>query len=153
MAITSYDKYMPAAGGKGKLANYQDYSADTKAAAEDIPYGVAVQLGTDGETITRVKAGGKPYGVSLAQEINDWVLKADDQKYLRYDPVAAVRKGVIWVQVDEDVVIGDGVVVDPTTSNFRPADTATSGVIAFPSAAFKSSAQAGGLVQLEINLP
>ncbi|WP_438800605.1 structural cement protein Gp24, partial [Acinetobacter baumannii] len=50
MAITNYDKYMPEAGGRGKLANYQDYSADTKAAAEVIPFGAAVQLGADGET-------------------------------------------------------------------------------------------------------
>jgi sugar lactone lactonase YvrE len=153
MSITNYEKYMPEASAKGKLVNYQEYSAETKAAAEIIPFGSAVQLSADGQTITTVKASGAPYGVALATEIHDWVTNADDQKYLQYDAVAVVRKGVIWVEAGEDIITGDGVKVDPATGKFYPADTATTGVVTFPSAIFKSSATAGSLVQLEINLP
>ncbi|WP_406944493.1 hypothetical protein ACJA3J_15075 [Halobacillus sp. SY10] len=153
MAITEYNKYMPEAQGKGKLANYQDYSAETKAAAEDIPYGVAVQLGTDRETVS-VFAGGSPVGIALAQEPNDWQdPNANNQLYKAQMPVAIVRKGPIWVEVEEDVNIGDKAVADNSTGNFRPEGTATSNIVAFPTAVFKTAALAGELAQLEINLP
>ncbi|AKG05529.1 hypothetical protein AAV35_012720 [Salimicrobium jeotgali] len=152
MPITNYGKYLPEATGKGKLANFQDYSANTKAAAEVIPYGVAVQLGTDPETAVPF-AGGSFEGVALAQEVHDWVNQADDQKYKTQTPVAVVTKGVIWVEVIEDVVASDKPVVDNTTGNFRPDSTATTEVTALPSARFRSSAAAGDLAQLEINLP
>lgn len=153
MAITSYEKYMPEANGKGKLANYQDYSADTKAAGEVIPFGAPVQLGTDGETVVNVKAAGKPYGIALAQEIHDWVTGASDENYPKFDPVAVVRKGVIWVEAGEDVITGELANVNPTNGKFYASDTATTGTVSFPSATFKSKAVAGNLVQVEINLP
>ncbi|CAM4012352.1 hypothetical protein [Mesobacillus zeae] len=151
MAITDYGKYMPEAGGKGKLANYQDYQADTKAAAEAIPFGAALQLGTDKNTVTVVKTGGKPYGIALAQEIHEWVTKADDQKFLQYDPVPVVRKGTLWVEAGGDVISGDAAAVDPATNRFVA--TGFTGAIAFPSGTFKGNASAGQLVQVEINLP
>lgn len=153
MAITSYDKYMPEASGKGKLANYQDYSAETKAAAEVIPFGSAVQLSATGDAVTVMKASGKPYGIALASEIHDWVLETDDQKYLQYDAVPIVRKGVIWVEAGEDIICGESVKVNPATGKFHPADSITTDIIAFPSSVFKTNASAGALVQIEINLP
>ena len=152
MSITDYNKYLPEAESKGKLATFQDYSAATKAAAEEIPYGVAVQLGTDEQV--NICNGSTPVGVALAQKIRDWVdPNADDQKYKTNDPVAVVRKGVIWVKAVEDVTAGDSAKVDNVTGDFRPSDTATTESVAFPSSAFKTSAVAGELAQLEINLP
>lgn len=153
MPITNYDKYMPEASGKGKLANYQDYSADTKAADEVIPFGAPVQLGSNGETVTNVKAGGKPYGIALAQEVHDWVTGANDQNFPQYAPVPVVRKGVIWVEAGEDVITGELANVNPVNGKFYASDTATAGTVVFPSATFKSSASANQLVQVEINLP
>lgn len=152
MPITSYEKYMSEAKAKGKLANYQDYSAETKGAAAAIAYGIAVQLGGDRETVVPF-AGGTFEGVALAQEPHDWVNNANDQSYPVNSPVAVVTKGVLWVEVEEDVLTGDTPVVDNTTGNFRPSTTATATVTALPSAKFRSSAAAGGLAQLEINLP
>ncbi|KZE64972.1 hypothetical protein AWM68_20890 [Fictibacillus phosphorivorans] len=153
MSITTYDKYMPEAGGPGKLANYQDYSADTKAAGELIPFGSPVQLDVTGEKVTPVKAAGAPYGIALAQEVHDWVTNANDLLYPLNAPVAVVRKGVIWVEVAEDVITGKTAKVNPANNKFYPGDTATAGTITFPSATFKSKASAGSLAQLEINLP
>ncbi|WP_419882781.1 structural cement protein Gp24 [Peribacillus sp. B-H-3] len=154
MAITDYEKYMPEANGKGKLANYQDYSADTKAAGEVIPFGAGVQLGPDGETVLTIKSSGnKPYGIALAQEVHDWVTKANDQSYPQFDPVAVIRKGVIWVEAGEDVITGEAANINPSNGKFYASDTATSGTIVFPTATFKSKAAAGSLVQVEINLP
>lgn len=150
MPITSYDKYMPIAGGPGKLANYQDYSADTYAATEVIPYGAAVQLTVDGTGITLLKTGGTPIGIALAQEIHDWVLKADDQKYLVNQPVAVVKRGNIFVTAGGDIITGNTVKVDTTTGKFVASGA---DVIAFPSAVFKAIATADQLVQIEINLP
>jgi hypothetical protein len=153
MSITTYDKYMPEAGGPGKIANYQDYSADTKAAAEVVPFGSPVQLDVTGEKVTQIKAAGKPYGIAIAQEVHDWVTNANDQNYPLNAPVAVVRKGVIWVEVAEDVITGKSANVNPANNKFYPSDTATAGTIAFPSATFKSKASAGSLAQVEINLP
>lgn len=150
MSITNYDKYMPVAGKAGQLANYQDYSADTYAAKEVVPYGAAVQLTTDGTGITPLKAGGTPIGIALAQEIHDWVLKADDQKYLVGQPVPIVKRGNIFVTAGGDIVTGNAVKVDPATGKFvATGETA----IAFSSAVFKANASADNLVQVEINLP
>jgi hypothetical protein len=150
MPITNYDKYMPVAGKAGQLANYQDYSADTYAAKEVIPYGVAVQLTVDGTGITPLKVGGTPIGVALAQEIHDWVLKADDQKYLVGQPVPVVKRGNIFVNAGGDVVTGNAVKVDPATNKFvATGETA----IAFSTGVFKANATADSLVQIEINLP
>lgn len=153
MAIMNYGKYMPEAGGKGKLANYQDYGADTQPAAETIPFGAAVQLDGTGDAVTVVKAGGKPYGIAMAQEIHDWVTKADDQKYVQYDAVPVMRKGVIWVEAGEDVITGESANVNPANGKFYASDTATAGTIVFPTAVFKSKATTNQLVQVEINLP
>ncbi|WP_088005611.1 structural cement protein Gp24 [Indiicoccus explosivorum] len=152
MPITSYEKYMSEASSKGKLANYQPYSAITKGAAAAIAFGVAVQLGADQETVVPF-AGGAPAGISLAQEPHDWVNNAADQNYPVNSPVAVVTKGVIWVEVIEDVLAGDTPVVDNATGNFRPNTTAITTVTALPGARFHSAAAAGGLAQLEINLP
>ncbi|MFC2948541.1 structural cement protein Gp24 [Virgibacillus sediminis] len=152
MPITSYEKYMSEAKSKGKLANYQDYSAITKGAAADVAYGIAVQLGTDPETVVPF-AGSTPEGIALAREQHDWITNADDQFYPVNKPVAVVTKGVIWVEVEEDVLSGDTPVVDNATGNFRPSSTATTEVTEMPSAKFRSAAAAGDLAQLEINLP
>lgn len=151
MAITNYDKYMPEAGHAGKLANYQDYSADTKAAEEEIPFGAAVQLGDDGDGVTKVKKDGEPYGIALATEVHDWVRDADDQQYKKNIPVAVVRKGVIWVEAGEDVKAGEKVAVDPDDGKFykEGADDA----IEVPTGRFKTKAKKDNLVQLEINQP
>lgn len=151
--IKEYGKYMPEASHAGKLANYQDYRADTKPASEQIPYGAALQLTADGEAVSTVKTGGKPVGIALASEVHDWINQADDQHYKQFNPVAVVRKGTIWVTVGEDVIAGEEANVNPENGLFYAADTGTLNTIKFPTAVFKTKAKLGGLAQLEINLP
>ena len=43
MPITNYPDYIQPAGKPGQLANYQDYTADTFASEEKVPFGAAVQ--------------------------------------------------------------------------------------------------------------
>lgn len=150
MAITNYGKYMSPAGGPGKLANYQEYAADTYAAKEDIPYGAAVQLSVDGKCVTQVKAGGTPIGVALSRGIHDYTTNADDQKYTVGQPVAVMKRGNVFVVAGGDVTNGAAVKVDPTTGKFvMTGDTA----VTFSASVFRAAASADNLVQIEINLP
>ncbi|MFF5994273.1 hypothetical protein AAGS61_05900 [Lysinibacillus sp. KU-BSD001] len=150
MPITEYGQYMSPAGGPGKLANYQEYAADTYAAKEVIPFGAAVQLSMDGKGVTPVKTGGTPIGIALSRGIHDYTTNADDQKYVVGQPVPVVKRGNIFVVAGGDVTNGAAVKVDPATSKFvATGETA----VAFGSAVFRANATADALVQIEINLP
>lgn len=155
MPITSYDQYMSEELGKGVIAEYRSSHADSKAAGGDIPFGVAVELGAANKNTVVQFTGGAPYGVAVARHFNEYVntTDAEAKKYVENDAVPVLRKGVIWVEVIEDVEAGQAVKVDNATGNFRPEGTATAETVAFPGAVFKSSAIAGGLAKLEINLP
>lgn len=150
MAITSYQQYMQPAGKAGQLANYQGYTADTHIAKEVIPFGAAVQLTADGTGVTLLKVDGVPMGVALAQNIHDYINKADDQNYPVSSPAAIVKRGRIFVNAGGNVVNGDSVKVDITTGKFvATSETA----IDFPKAVFKANSTTGNLVEIEINLP
>lgn len=149
MPITNYGQYMSPAGGPGKLANYQDYAADTYAATEVIPFGAAVQLHAGGG-VTPVKTGGTPIGVAMATGIHDYTTNADDQKYLVGQPVPVMKRGNVFVVAGGDVTNGAVVKVDPATGKFVGTGESA---ITFPSSVFRAAAVANGLVQIEINLP
>ncbi|WP_026702855.1 structural cement protein Gp24 [Salibacterium aidingense] len=157
MAITEYNKYMQEAASKGKLAEYPDYRADTKAADAAIKYGMAVELaGSSGERVTTF-SGGTPFGITLAREYTDYTEEnPDDLKYRANEPVAVIRQGTIWVEVEDDVTPADSVYADNSTGNFRATETdGESNTVgtAIPGAMFKSAANSGELVKVEINLP
>ncbi|MFL0584711.1 hypothetical protein ACH0B6_19255 [Solibacillus silvestris] len=148
MPITNYPDYMQPAGKAGQLANYQDYTADTFAPEETVPFGAAVQLNATGTAITPIKTGGTVIGVALAQNIHDYVEKKDDQNYPVGEPAAIMKRGRIFVVAGGDVIQGQAVTVDPATQKFT-----VDGSVAVKNAVFKSNAVADQLVEIEINLP
>ena len=148
MPITNYPDYMQPAGKAGQLANYQDYTADTFAPEETVPFGAAVQLNATGTAITPIKTGGTVIGVALAQNIHDYVEKKDDQNYPVGEPAAIMKRGRIFVVAGGDVIHGQAVTVDPATQKFT-----VDGSVAVKNAVFKSNAVADQLVEIEINLP
>ena len=148
MPITNYPDYMQPAGKAGQLANYQDYTADTFAPEEKVPFGAAVQLNTTGTAITPIKTGGTVIGVALAQNIHDYVEKKDDQNYPVGESAAIMKRGRIFVVAGGDVIQGQAVTVDPATQKFT-----VDGSVAVKNAVFKSNAVADQLVEIEINLP
>lgn len=150
MPITNYPDYMQPAGKAGQLANYQDYTADTFAPEEKVPFGAAVQLNTTGTAITPIKTGGTVIGVALAQNIHDYVEKKDDQNYPVGEPAAIMKRGRIFVVAGGDVTNGQAVKVDPTAQKFVASGE---GAIDVKNAVFKSNAVADQLVEIEINLP
>lgn len=157
MPITDYREYMAEELGKGKVASYHDFRADSGAAAEDIDWGVAVQYNAVNPNKVEVYDGtGKFKGIAIANHYAEYRLAsvADDVDghYVTNDAVSFLRRGAIFVEVLEDVIKGEDAVIDNATGNFRPSDTVTvekSAVIGV----FKTSASANGLAQVEINLP
>lgn len=154
--ITNYDQYMQEPTGKGRVALYPEHRADTLAAGGIIEWGTAVQYDATNKNKGVVYNGGKFVGVAIANHYADYrVDNINDAlvgQYVPKDAVSVLRKGVIWVEVLEDVEKGDAAVADNATGNFRPGgsdEETVSGVIG----EFKTSAVAGGLAQLEINLP
>lgn len=55
-----------------------------------------------------------------------------------------LKKGVIWVQVTEEVKAGDDVAVDLATGKFNKSGAK------YPNARFETSGVAGGLAQVEL---
>lgn len=157
MPITNYSQYMDPVTGKGKLALYPDYRSDTEAAAGHIDWGVAVQLASDTETVQTYNGEGRFQGVAMANHFAEYLvsnMSTDevDGYYRQGEPVSVMKKGVIWVEVLEDVAKGQNAVADNASGNFRAegsAIEAVSGVVGV----FRTSAQADGFAQLEINLP
>lgn len=97
MPITNYPDYMQPAGKAGQLSSYQDYTADTYAVEQTVPFGAAVQLNATGTAIKPIATGGAVVGIALAQNIHDWVEKKNDQNYpfeesLSPHPVRASEK-------------------------------------------------------------
>ncbi|UZH06391.1 structural cement protein Gp24 [Heyndrickxia coagulans] len=157
MPILSYEQYMPEELGKGKVASYHDHRADTEAAGAPIDWGVAVQRKADDpEHIVTYDGTGKFIGVAIANIYAETRLpdisQGVDGHYEQYDVVPVLRRGIVFVEVLEDVIKGDEAVIDNATGNFRPKGTATTAVSASVGV-FKTSASAGNLAQLEVNLP
>lgn len=154
MPITNYDQYMKESTGKGRVSLYPEHRADTLASTKAIEWGKAVQYNATnkdrGETYDGTQ---KVVGVAIAQHFAQVTLNNSIiGSYAENDAVSVLRKGVIWVEVLEDVKKGDLAVADNVTGDFRPSGTAVAEV-SKSIGEFKSSATAGGLAQLEINLP
>lgn len=146
MSIPLPQKYMRPEGGIGKLANTQATQADTLIASEKIPYGSPIAA-TNGEAATF--STGDFFGVAIAQDYAEEITYDNAEKvgaYPIHKPVAVLRKGSIWVKVDEDVVMNEKAAASAT--GFKKSVDATDAI-----GIFQSSAQAGGLAVLQINLP
>ncbi|MBA3926547.1 structural cement protein Gp24 [Listeria rustica] len=149
MTIPVGQEYMDPNIGIGKLANYQNTQADSAVVEGTIPFGSAVQF-SDG--VAKVLSDKDFYGVALAKEYVQELYGDKIGNYEEKEMVAVVRRGVICVHVEEDVVDGDKAAANKATGTFLPA---TSPVSTKTEAIgrFKTTAQAGGLAHLEINLP
>lgn len=158
MPITNYSEYMSAPTGKGRVGQYQDQRADTLAANEAIGWGRAVQYAANKNKADLYDgvAGAKVIGVAIANHYAEY--RSSDVnnplvgEYVANEAVSVLRRGLIWVEVLEDVVKGDQAVADNATGDFRPSQTVTGGKSAVIGE-FKTSAVAGGLALLEINMP
>lgn len=157
MPQLTYDFEMKAAI-PGMVVDLQAAVIKTRAAEGDIELGLGVVQGTDPEKQVKIPSttGQKFEGVSVEQ----WDVRKDfttsEGLYDDKRDMAVLRKGLIWVHIDQDVTINDPVYVRHSGGNegyFRKdADTANADLV--PTAIFRNTATAAtGIAQIEINIP
>lgn len=132
------------------------YNAEVSA---EIPFGVAVAMGTtEDAAIKLVDANSKIKGVVVHSHNHSKGIDLGDTGLLPKASFAVMKKGEIWVKVEETVAVGDPVFVRHTASGgntrkgaFRKsADTATA--IAMANSFYRTAASAGGLAKVFVNI-
>lgn len=135
-------KSQPDVGVAGSIATTEnrDIKSRTVEDAAGIAFGLAVAQGANDKGIRAVKAGDTKFVGITALDLSS----RDDSKFLQYESARILKKGVIWVEVTEDVKAGDDVAVDLATGKFNKAGAK------YPNARFETSGVAGGLAQVEL---
>lgn len=135
-------KSQPDVGVAGSIATTEnrDIKSRTVEDAAGIAFGLAVAQGANDKGIRAVKTGDTKFVGITALDLSS----RDDSKFLQYESARILKKGVIWVQVTEDVKAGDDVAVDLATGKFNKSGAK------YPNARFETSGVAGGLAQVEL---
>ena len=135
-------KSQPDVGVAGSIATTEnrDIKSRTVEDAAGIAFGLAVAQGANDKGIRAVKAGDTKFVGITALDLSS----RDDAKFVQYESASILKKGVIWVEVTEDVKAGDDVAVDLATGKFNKSGAK------YPNARFETSGVAGGLAQIEL---
>ena len=135
-------KSQPDVGVAGSIATTEnrDIKSRTVEDAAGIAFGLAVAQGANDKGIRAVKTGDTKFVGITALDLSS----RDDAKFVQYESASILKKGVIWVEVTEDVKAGDDVAVDLATGKFNKAGAK------YPNARFETSGVAGGLAQVEL---
>lgn len=135
-------KSQPDVGVAGSIATTEnrDIKSRTVEDAAGIAFGLAVAQGANDKGIRAVKAGDTKFVGITALDLSS----PGDSKFLQWESARILKKGVIWVQVTEDVKAGDDVAVDLATGKFNKSGAK------YPNARFETSGVAGGLAQVEL---
>ena len=135
-------KSQPDVGVAGSIATTEnrDIKSRTVEDAAGIAFGLAVAQGVNDKGIRAVKTGDTKFVGITALDLSS----RDDAKFVQYESARILKKGVIWVEVTEDVKAGDDVAVDLATGKFNKSGAK------YPNARFETSAVAGGLAQVEL---
>ena len=135
-------KSQPDVGVAGSIATTEnrDIKSRTVEDAAGIAFGLAVAQGANDKGIRAVKAGDTKFVGITALDLSS----RDDAKFVQHESARILKKGVIWVEVTEDVKAGDDVAVDLATGKFNKSGAK------YPNARFETSGVAGGLAQIEL---
>lgn len=135
-------KSQPDVGVAGSIATTEnrDIKSRTVEDAAGIAFGLAVAQGANDKGIRAVKTGDTKFVGITALDLSI----PGDSKFLQWESARILKKGVIWVQVTEDVKAGDDVAVDLATGKFNKSGAK------YPNARFETSGDAGGLAQVEL---
>ena len=135
-------KSQPDVGVAGSIATTEnrDIKSRTVEDAAGIAFGLAVAQGANDKGIRAVKTGDTKFVGITALDLSS----RDDAKFLQYESAQILKKGVIWVEVTEDVKAGDDAAVDLATGKFNKSGAK------YPNARFETSGVAGGLAQVEL---
>lgn len=135
-------KSEPDVGVAGSIATTEnrDIKSRTVEDAAGIAFGLAVAQGVDDKGIRAVKTGDTKFVGITALDLSS----RESGKFLQYKSARILKKGVIWVEVTEDVKAGDDAAVDLATGKFNKSGAK------YPNARFETSAVAGKLAQVEL---
>lgn len=135
-------KSEPDVGVAGSIATTEnrDIKSRTVEDAAGIAFGLAVAQGVDDKGIRAVKTGDTKFVGITALDLSS----RESGKFLQYESARILKKGVIWVEVTEDVKAGDDAAVDLATGKFNKSGAK------YPNARFETSAVAGKLAQVEL---
>ena len=152
MTQLDYNLYMPEKH-IGMIADGRQHLIETNAAEGAIKYGFGVIAGTDPAKQVKLPllTGGVFRGITISTWAKEQV--SGDGLYADTDAVNTLRRGVVWVEVNSDVVIDEAayfVYAGADAGKFRNDATSADAV---PTGIFRSSALSGELAKLEINLP
>lgn len=156
MPQLTYSETMTAAFA-GLIADGRNDTTESWPAHEDIEFGLG--LVREGDKVRIPNTSGVPIAGIAA---SDWFIEQNPALtpaggvYRTTQTVATLRKGLIWVKIDQDVLINDPVYLRHTGGDegyFRKdADTANADLV--PGAIFRAAATAvSGIALVEINLP
>lgn len=157
MAQTSYPTTL-SNGVAGQAANQDRRTVHTALAEAAMPFGVGVTKGASDNTCkVPVLSSTALIGVSMSSFANANASFALGIQ--QYDAVSVCSKGAVWVISETAVTANTSAVfcryatgTGTVIGSFRTdADTATAAVV--PGARWLTSCLAGGLAQLEVNLP
>ena len=135
-------KSEPDVGVAGSIATTEnrDIKSRTVEDAAGIAFGLAVAQGVDDKGIRAVKTGDTKFVGITALDLSS----RESGKFLQYESARILKKGVIWVEVTEDVKAGDDAAVDLATGKFNKSGAK------YPNARFETSAVAGKLAKVEL---
>ena len=135
-------KSQPDVGVAGSIATTEnrDVKSRTVEDAAGIAFGLAVAQGANDNGVRAVKTGDTKFVGITALDLSS----RDDAKFLQHESARVLKKGVIWVEVTEDVKAGDDVAVDLATGKFNKSGAK------YPNARFETSAVAGKLAKVEL---
>lgn len=135
-------KSQPDVGVAGSIATTEnrDVKSRTVEDAAGIAFGLAVAQGANDKGVRAVKTGDTKFVGITTLDLSS----RDDAKFLQYESARILKKGVIWVEVTEDVKAGDDAAVDLATGKFNKSGAK------YPNARFETSAVAGKLAQVEL---
>jgi len=142
----------------GMVSDSRAANIISRAAEGDVDFGLALIQGTDPKVQVKVPlaAAGVFEGISVESWNVVQVLSTNTGLYKDTESVPVLRKGKIWVHIDQDISINDPVYFRHTGGNegyFRKdADTGNADLV--PTGVFRGDATAAsGIAEIEINLP
>lgn len=163
---TTYQLYYERAKA-GMIADLRTKVEESYAAESELNFGMAAVAGTDPEKqIKKPDAAGQTFrGITTDEWTEEQRLTnvpasttESEGKFIEYDMVPVLRRGVIWVKVVQDVNVDDPVYFmhsspAPEDNGYFRKDAAGGQADLVPTGVFKTSALAGELAVVEINLP
>lgn len=154
----SYDHEMQKAI-PGMVSDLTDKTIISRAAEGDVDFGLALVQGTDPQKQVKVPTASAVFeGVSAERFYIEQDLATGEGVNKDGESVAVLRKGRIWVHIDQDVAINDPVYFRHTSSlgkeGYFRKDISGGEADLVPTAIFRRTATAAeGLTEIEINLP